>query len=224
MPPTRRKAPRQQAPQTIEEAAGLLGKYAGMLTEVEQLRADADAAIAEIQAARDAALAPIEEEAKAIFLQLRAWWGVAGDTLTEGKRKSHELAGCILGERTTPPSLKMPGKVEECAVKLLSAGLAEFCRIKAEVDKPAVLKALGSWPELERLLRDAGADDYEQLKHIANTAPADEGNALDDLVARVGPVVRLQDLGFRATQKDEFFIDRAAPKPAAVEEVREAAE
>ena len=130
MAPVRRKAPRQIAPQTIEEAIALLARYSGILTETERLRADADVAIATIEAARDAAIAPMEEEAKSLFLQLRAWWGVAGDTLTEGKRKSYELAGCILGVRTTPPGLKMPGKVEEAANTLWNAGFERLCRQK----------------------------------------------------------------------------------------------
>jgi phage host-nuclease inhibitor protein Gam len=137
MPPTRRKAPRQQAPQTIEEATALLGRYAGFLTEAERLRAEADQAKAAIDAARDMALAPIEQEAKGIFLQLRAWWGVAGTELTEGKRKSYEIAGCILGERTTPPSLAMPAKDEEAATILINAELSDLCRFKITVDKPA---------------------------------------------------------------------------------------
>lgn len=180
MPPKRRKAPAQQAPQTIEEASFLLGRYVGRNTEVEKLRADADAAIAAIQAARDAAIAPIEQAAKDDFRQLHVWWSVAGPDLTEGKRKSIELAGCVIGERTTPPSLKMPGKVDEAAALLVAAGwIDDLCRQKIEVDKPAVLKALGH-----------------------------------DVM---GP--QLTALGFSSKQKDEFFIDRAAPKPEAVEEV-----
>lgn len=192
MPPTRRKAVAQDAPQTIEEAAALAGRYAGFLTNIEELRAGADTAIAQIQAARDGSIAPIEEEAKVIFLQLRAWWGVAGETLTEGKRKSHELAGCILGVRTTTPSLatgKM--KVAEAVAaifrvavttlskKALSDRLRALIRTKHELDKPAILKELAS--------------------------------------GDLGP--RLRELGFAPKQKEEFFIDRAAAKPAAVEEV-----
>jgi phage host-nuclease inhibitor protein Gam len=184
MAATRRKAPKQEAPQTIGEATGLIGRYAEIITATEQLRADADASIAAIEATRDAAVAPLEQEAKTIFLQLRAWWGVAAPELTDGKRKSVELAGCLVGERTTPPSLKMPGSAEAAAAALVGAGWAELTRIKVTVDKPAVLKALG---------------------HDAMAAP-------------------IAALGFSAIQKEEFFIDRAAPKPATVEEVREAAE
>lgn len=189
---TRRKAPRQLAPQTIEEATALAGRYAEILTTAERLRADADASIATIEAARDGFIVPLEEEAKTIFLQLRAWWGVAGAELTEGKRKSHELAGCILGERTTPPSLttgKM--KLEEAISAIyrlaadrvgggsLSKRLQALVRIKRGLDKPALLKEL---------------------------------KAKD-----LGPL--LSDAGFASKQKDEFFIDRAAEKPAAVETV-----
>jgi len=192
MPATRRKAVAQTAPQTIEEATALLGRYAGILTSVEQLRADADASIATIEAARDAFIAPLEEEAKGLFLQLRAWWAVAGETLTEGKRKSHELAGCVLGERITPPSLstgkmKVPDAIAaifRLAVELLrnrplADRLKKLVRIKHELDKPAILKELGS--------------------------------------ADLGP--KLTGLGFAPKQKAEFFIDRAAPKPETPEVV-----
>jgi phage host-nuclease inhibitor protein Gam len=178
MPPVRRKAPRQLAPQTIEEATGLLGRYVGILTETERLRADADVAISTIEAARDGAIAPMEEEAKDLFLRLRAWWGVAGDTLTEGKRRSTELAGCLLGVRTTPPSLSI-GKMKVAdAIAKLADTLPGFLRTKMELDKPALLKVLaGEYP--------------------------------GDLI----------ELGFSIRQKDEFFIDRAAPKPASPEDV-----
>lgn len=193
MPGPRRKAPRQLAPQTIAEATERLAEYADILLGVEELQQDADASIAAIQAERDRMIAPLEQKAKDLFLQLRAWWGVAGDELTEGKRKSVELAGCVLGERTTPPSLstgKM--KVAEAIAEIerlasirlrdggkRAAALRELIRIKRELDKPAILKAL-----------------------------TDE---------RLGKL--LTDAGFTAKQKDEFFIDRAGPKPAAVQEV-----
>lgn len=182
----RRKAPAQVAPTTIEAATALLADYMDVQLGIQELRLDADASIAAIQAERDRMTAPMEQRAKAMFLQLRAWWGVAGPALTEGKRKSVELAGCMIGERTTPPSLKMPGKMAEAVALLEAAGWTELLRTKVEVDKPAVLKELG----------DDGAGEL------------------------------LRALGFEPRQKEEFFIDRAAPKAAAVEEVElpEAAE
>ena len=198
MPATRRKAVAQQAPQTIEEAADLAGRYAGMLTEVERLRAEADASIAQIEAARDGFIAPIEEEAKGLFLQLRAWWSVAGATLTEGKRKSYELAGCVLGVRTTPPSLKMPGKDEVAAGLLVGEGLNGFVTVKLSVDKRAVLRELTALPQMREQLDD-------------KIQGFDEGMALLTRIEEAEKAIRL---GFAPKQKEEFFIDRAAPKPA----------
>ncbi len=190
MAATRRKAIRQQAPQTIDEAVAALAEYADILLGVEELQADAEASIAAIKAERDRMTAPMEQRAKDLFLELRAWWAVAGPELTDGKRKSVELAGCLLGERTTPPSLKMPTPAAEAPVLLINAGFGELCRHKVEVDKQAVLGVLRSEARLsgEILLQEA-----------------------------------LAELGFKAVQKEEFFIDRAGEKPAAVEIVKEQA-
>lgn len=183
MPAPRRKAPRQQAPQTIDEATALLGRYAEIVTSVETLRADADESIARIEAARDAIATPLEEEAKDIFSQLRAWWAVAGDAITEGKRKSAEIAGCLIGERTTTPKLALaPRMTEASAIAWLELNsLFDLVRIKKTLDKPALLTALKADTILGRSL--AGA-------------------------------------GFSPGQKDEFFIDRAGPKPGSPEAVQ----
>lgn len=190
----RRKAPQQRAPQTIEEATDRLAEYADLILGIEELRQDADGEIAKMEAARDALVAPMEEKAKALFLELRAFWSVAGDGLTEGKRKSIELAGCQIGVRTTTPSLNTGKMKVEDAVAMIDglivkadeadnvallARLFELIRVKRELDKPAILRALA----------------------------ADE----------IGPL--LAEAGFSRKQKDEFFIDRAGPKPAAVEKV-----
>jgi phage host-nuclease inhibitor protein Gam len=218
---TRRKAVRQQAPQTLEEAIGELAEYADILTGIEELEADAVASIAAIKAERDRMVAPLEQRLKEIFLRLRAWWAVAGAELTEGKRKSHELAGCVLGERTTPPSLKMPAKAEEAALLLVNVGLAELCRHKVEVDKPAVLKTLARWEELQEKANLASVSGPEAWRHLIDTVDDEE---LIALAKQILPIVTLRDLGFTAVQKEEFFIDRAGEKPAAVEIVQEAAE
>jgi phage host-nuclease inhibitor protein Gam len=211
MAATRRKAVRQQAPQTLEEAIGELAEYVDTLTGIEELEADAVASIAAIKVERDRMVAPLEQRLKEIFLRLRAWWAVAGPELTEGKRKSHELAGCLLGERTTPPSLKLPAKAEEAALLLVNSGLAEFCRHKIEVDKPAVLKLLGS------------TDTIREALEAIELAVSDEHAVL---AARLETAEQVARLGFKAVQKEEFFIDRAGEKPAATEivELPEAAE
>lgn len=202
---TRRKAPRQLAPQTIEQAVAAIADYADLLLGIEELQADADASIAAIKATRDHMVAPLEQRARDLFLQLRAWWGVAAPELTDGKRKSVELAGCLLGERTTPPSLKLPTPATEAPLRLINAGLAELCRHKVEVDKPAVLKLLASLDALQAAIPDAAPDEQAEI------------------AAQLRVIMTVTTLGFQAVQKEEFFIDRAGEKPAVVELVQEVA-
>lgn len=181
----RRKAPAIAAPATISEASLQLGQYQAIAAQVEEARATADASIAAIEAERDAFVAPREQQLKEMFLQLRTWWAVAAPELTEGKRRSIELAGCIIGERTTPPALKLPkGMKAEIAVGFIQSiaetwsSAKEFLRTKTEIDKPSLIKLLGN-----------------------STA--------------VGPMIeRIREEGFRVEQKNEFFIDRAARKDA----------
>lgn len=159
----RRKAPKLEVPQTIEEATALLGYYSDALTYAERLRAEADASIAAIQAERDERLKPLEERMKDIFRQLRAWWAVAGPAITEGKRKSVEIAGCVIGERTTPPSLKLPRGVDADELIAILEDLSEragevFVNVKKSVNKPACISALRrpvGWLQ-EALICDAG--------------------------------------------------------------------
>ncbi|WP_066546755.1 host-nuclease inhibitor Gam family protein [Sphingomonas sp. CCH15-F11] len=185
MATTRRKAPKQDAPVTIEEATRMLGDYAQLQLNIEQLEATAKGAIAAIQAERDEAIAPVKEQAEQLFRQLRAWWAVAGPQLTEGKRKSLPIAGCIIGVRTSGPKLKLPKGMNEAAAIKWLRGLANgigdaFIRVKESLDKPALIKAV-------------------------------------DEPGFTGPLLTVQ--GFRASQTEEFFIDLAQVKPAAVEQV-----
>lgn len=181
----RRKAARIDAPSTIEQATATIARYLSLNAEVEAVRANADAAIRAIEEARDIAAAPVEAEIRDLFAQLRTWWAVARDELTQGKRRSVELAGAIVGDRITPPALKLPKgwKVEEAVAFLQSIAerwpaAAEFLRVRTDVEKPALIKLL-------------------------NHATA------------VGPMRdRIVEEGFSAVQRDEFFIDRAAREPA----------
>ncbi len=178
----RRKAAPQQAPTTLPEAIATLERYLATSGEIDRTKADADRAILAIQTSRDELVAPMKAQAEDLFLQLRAWWGVAGPDMAKG-RKSIELAGALIGIRTTTPSLKLPrGMKVEQAVAFVQAIVADYpgagnlLRVKTELEKPALIK----------LLRSSTA---------------------------VGPVVeRISRGGFTVAQRDEFFIDRAAPK------------
>lgn len=181
----RRKSTPQVAPSTLPEAIAIIERYLGLLGVEADAAAEADKAIQAIQVSRDELVAPIRAEANDLFLQLRAWWAVAGTELTGGKTKSTELAGAIIGERTTTPSLRLPrGMKVEDAVAFIKDMVEKFpgteglIRVKQELEKPAIIKLLRS------------------------------GTA-------VGPVVEaIREQGFAVAQREEFFIDRAAPKEA----------
>lgn len=179
----RRKSAPQNAPSTLPEAIAIIERYLGLIAQIEELKASADESILKIQTLRDQMSAPLKAQTDDLFLQLRAWWGVAGPEITGGKTKSTELAGALIGERTTTPSLKLPkGMKAEDAVAFIKSlvddfpGLDGLVRVKTELEKPAIIK----------LLRSSTA---------------------------VGPAVdRIKEEGFSVAQREEFFIDRAAPK------------
>jgi phage host-nuclease inhibitor protein Gam len=155
---SRRKAPKLEAPQTIDEAVALIAEYRDLLDKTDELKLDADSAIAKVLAARDEFVAPLDQRAKDIFRQLRAWWGVAAQALTEGKRKSVALAGCKIGERTTTPALKHDGiKVDTLIEELADLGLSELLRISTKLDKQACIAAITDNTELGQVLVWLGA-------------------------------------------------------------------
>ena len=191
----RRKAPRQQAPQTMEEARSQAARYIELLDTIDRVKLDALTARDRIDAARDEVVKPLEEEAKALFRQLRPWWAANRDELTDGKRKSILLAGAQIGERTTTPALSLPkGMSLARFVEILQLKrLKSLLRIKPSLDKPACVRALRS---LE--IEDVGthATDADHITHSLQQGLGRE----------------LVELGATVTQKDEFFIDRAPAK------------
>jgi phage host-nuclease inhibitor protein Gam len=159
---SRRKAPKQEAPQTIEEAVILIAEYRDTLNKIDELALDADTSIAKIAAARDEYVAPLEQRLKDVFKQLRAWWGVAAPSLTEGKRKSVKLAGCKIGERTTTPALKHKGMTAEALVEQLAdLGMEELLRISTKLDKQACIAAITDNTELGQVLLWLGAQNQQ---------------------------------------------------------------
>jgi len=158
MAPPRRKAPKQEAPQTLEQAIALISEYRDIADALGGLALEADNAIAQISAAHDAQAKPLELRNVEIFKQLRAWWGVAASELTDGKRKSIPLAGCTIGERTTPPALKLTGITADALVaKLDEAGLDALLRRTTKLDKPTAIKAILAEDEIGQLLIEMGA-------------------------------------------------------------------
>lgn len=172
---SRRKAPKQEAPQTIETAIALIAEYRDLLDKSDELKLDADSSIAKIQAARDEFVAPLDQRAKDIFRQLRAWWAVSAPSLTEGKRKSVILAGCKIGERTSTPALKHDGlKVDTLIDQLADLGLSELLRITTKLDKQACIAAITDNTELGQVLLWLGARNHQADEFFIDRAERKE--------------------------------------------------
>lgn len=181
----RRKTTPVDAPATLDEALKDIVRYVEIDTGIEKLAADAKESIAKIKAAHDATAKPLVEEAKGIVLRLRNWWAVAGPAITDGVRKSADLAGVKIGLRMTNPACKTTAKTDDLAAASLSAaGLHQFVRIEISPNKPAILDALSA------------LDDDDAT---------DEARALAE---------QLKALGFTRHQREEFFIARPETLPA----------
>lgn len=188
----RKKSPALVAPTTIAEATAALSDYVDILTTIEEARAAADASIANIEAARDQLVKPLEARLKELFIPLRAWWAVAGEAITDGKRKSAEIAGCLIGIRTSTPALKLPkGKTSADIVAALMAELGEdpFITTKRSINKPPIITI------------------------IRNGLPADPESPNGLLVNAIYHTLT-ETIGLSVTQTEEFFIDRARTEPA----------
>lgn len=154
---TRRKSDKLPAAQSTAEAIAILGRYAQLQASIDARRADAEAKIAEIRAAVDGAIAPDEALLKSLFKQVQPWWTVNADELTQGKRKSIELGGCLIGHRTTTPKLKLAEITEGEAIESLKEqNFDAYLRVIEELDKQALIKALGAGDEAAAKLRELG--------------------------------------------------------------------
>jgi phage host-nuclease inhibitor protein Gam len=140
----RRKAEKLPAVQTLDEAVRLLGRFAVLDAEIAARKARTEQAIASLRAQTAELNAPAEAEIKSLFLQLKPWWAVAADEVTGGKRKSWELGGCLIGHRIGNPALVHP-QPEAFAIEIIEAlGIADLVRVKKELDKQALIRALSA--------------------------------------------------------------------------------
>lgn len=180
----RRKAEKQAAAQSTEEAVALLTRFAELDRALEYGNALAEDGIAKIRAIRDARHAPVKAEMKDIFNRLKPWWAVSHEALTDGRRKSVELGGCQIGHRTTTPRLDTGKALTEAELieELEFLGFEAWSiRVKKELDKPALIAALRRAEEV----RPDGGPTLEAADAIA-----------------------LRGLGLSVQQREEFFIAR----------------
>lgn len=152
----RRKQEAAPAPTSTEEATLMLGEYVAIDRDIALEQLAAEAAIDRIKAQRDARLAELRAQAQPLFAGLKAWWEAGGkDELAKGKR-SAELAGAKIGIRLTPPKVKLKrgvklGDVVAWLKDLPFPRAADFLRMKIELDRQAVIKAVHADADAEAI-------------------------------------------------------------------------
>lgn len=132
-----------RTPKTTKAAQQLLERYADVTGQIDLIEAARTEAIAGINGDRDAELSPLLTEQSAIAGKLEIWWRAAGHALTEGKRKSIELGGCVIGSRSGRVSLGIAGDEKEIVKALQRRQWGkDMLRTTVSIDKAAVLKSL----------------------------------------------------------------------------------
>lgn len=197
----RMKTPAAPAITSLEELTARVGRWATVQAQIETLQAQAGQEITAIKIRLGEALAPLEAELKAILLAAKPWWQANSDQLTDGKKKSALLAGCQIGIRLSPPALAFPKPAEHAINLIEGQGWQAMLRVTTELDKVAILKALAFVPP-----------------EAASEAEID--GIVEALDLRDG----LRRFGFGTSQKEEFFIARAAETAPPTETVDTPAE
>jgi hypothetical protein len=132
-----------RAPRSLNEAQRLCEDFALVDAEIAAIEAMRDTTIMRANAAADTDAAPLVARREAIQGKLAKWWAENAAQLTDGKRKSAELGGVVLGTRTGRAKLSIAGKVEDVVALLTTLRWAKpFLRQKIEIDRVAIMKAL----------------------------------------------------------------------------------
>lgn len=123
-------------------AMDLIARFRALDARIAEAEAERARLIGEVNTDADAEVNPLIEDREAIRRLLEAWWPSVADELTQGKRKTVELGGVMIGTRTGRDTLG----IEDDAKALASLAKADwgkpFLRVTTAIDKAAVLKAL----------------------------------------------------------------------------------
>lgn len=138
------EAPKTPAPKTLAAAVRLGEQFAtvdGAIADIERRRTDR---IAAINADLDAEAAPLLRQRDKLGARVTAWWEASGRGIAAADmRKSIEIGGCMVSERSAPASLVLAGD-EAAIVKALQAKAwgADLLKTTVRLDKRALLKSI----------------------------------------------------------------------------------
>lgn len=130
-------------PRTVAAATELLEQYARIEADIAAIEANRAACIADVNTRCDTAANELLARKEALLKALEPWWSRKAAALTQGKRKSIELGGCIIGSKAGRASLAIDGNADEIAETLSKRKWAVgLIRTKVSLDKAAILKVI----------------------------------------------------------------------------------
>ena len=143
----RRKDTAAPAPASAEEATLMIGEYVAIERDKALERLAAEVAIDRVKQQRDEKLRELEAQAQPLFAGLKAWWEAGGKDQLAFGRRSASVGGAKIGVRLTPPAVKLKrgvkaGDVVAWLGSIRRARAKDFLRIKVDLDKAAVIKAV----------------------------------------------------------------------------------
>lgn len=142
------------APKTKAEAQELCERFSSVAGKIAAQEAKRDAEIAKVNAKADLVLERLLADRGALEQAIEPWFFENRADMLEGKRKSFELGGCLMGARKGKDTLHVPGDAEELAKKLKKLPWAkDYVRVKVSLDVPAVTKGLDDKTDRPKLKR-----------------------------------------------------------------------
>ena len=183
----RKKAEAAIVPANRAEAEAMLQDYVAIERDQLAARLLAEIEIDAIKARRDGRIAELEEERSSIFAGIKAWWEATGAREVAGNRRSAELANAMIGIRKTPPAVKLARKVKAADVLSWLASLRwsrakEFRRVKVDLDRQAIIKAVQADPQIRATFLKVGVS-VEQVDEFFIDAGLDEEAVRKEIAA-----------------------------------------
>ncbi|MFZ4777973.1 MAG: host-nuclease inhibitor Gam family protein [Terrimicrobiaceae bacterium] len=153
-----KKKVRIDTPKTRAGAEELLGEYAIAEAELRKQTAEMDGILSDIRTTYEQVTGELQKKLTALAEALEAWASL--NTEEFGKKKSIEFMNGTLGYALNPASLVLRKGIrkDDAAQMCEDNGLAEFVRIKKEVDKETLMAQLTAKTLTEADLRLAGLE------------------------------------------------------------------
>jgi len=133
----------KRPPNTLTQAAALLGHYAEVDAQLAEVEANRKAQLGRINTAADVDAARLTGELEDLRKRLQPWWDANAGELA-AKRKSAQISGCTIGYRIGRPKLTHGFENDSKAVEALRATRwsKQTTRVAYALDRTATLKLL----------------------------------------------------------------------------------